>query len=98
MAKEIVQAAKEQRKQSDGVENKKKNTEAHKCNAGRKENTEGSSTIASAHNNKERRRDKGNEGSERRGNSNRGPKKVLQNCDEFTIVNYNVRGINTEEK
>jgi len=23
---------------------------------------------------------------------------VLQSCDEFTIVNYNVRGINTEEK
>ena len=23
---------------------------------------------------------------------------MLQSCDEFTIVNYNVRGINTEEK
>jgi exonuclease III len=23
---------------------------------------------------------------------------VLQHCDEFTMVSYNVRGINTEEK
>ena len=23
---------------------------------------------------------------------------MLQHCDEFTIVNYNVRGIKTEEK
>ena len=40
------------------------------------------------------------EGEERqhRRSPNRGPKKALQSCDEFTIVNYNVRGINTEEK
>ena len=98
MAKEVIKAAEQQRKQSDGGDNKKKNAEAQKCTTGRKESTEGSSTVASVHNSKERRRDKGNEGRERRGNSNRGFKKVLQNCDEFTIVNYNVRGINTEEK
>ena len=28
----------------------------------------------------------------------RGPTRAVQECDEFTIVNYNVRGINTEEK
>ena len=98
MAKEVVKVAKEQRKQCDGDGNKKKNAEAQKCTTGRKENIEGSSTGAPTNKDKERRRDKGSEGRERRGNSNRSPKKVLQNCDEFTVVNYNVRGINTEEK
>jgi hypothetical protein len=37
-------------------------------------------------------------GQEQRKRSQRGPTKVLQQCDEFTIVNYNVRGINTQEK
>jgi hypothetical protein len=45
----------------------------------------------------ERRRDMVG-GREERKRSQRGPTKVLQQCDEFTIVNYNVRGINTEEK
>jgi exonuclease III len=37
-------------------------------------------------------------GGEPRKKTRHGPKKVLQSCDEFTIVNYNVRGINTIEK
>jgi exonuclease III len=37
-------------------------------------------------------------GGEPRKKTRHGPKKVLQSCDEFTIVNYNVRGINTVEK
>jgi hypothetical protein len=45
----------------------------------------------------ERRRDMVG-GQEERRRSQRGPTKVLQQCDEFTIVNYNVRGINTQEK
>jgi hypothetical protein len=45
----------------------------------------------------ERRRDM-NGGQEQRKRSQRGPTKVLQQCDEFTMVNYNVRGINTQEK
>ena len=98
VAKEAVKAAKEQRKQCDGDGIQKKNAEAQKCTAGRKENTEGSNTVALADKDKEKRRDRVNEGKERRRDSTRGPKKVLQTCDEFTIVNYNVRGINTEEK
>ena len=98
MAKEVVKVAKDQWKQCDGDDNKKKNAEAQRCTAGRKENNEGTNTVAMGDKDKERRRDRGNEGKERRRDSTRGPKKVLQTCDEFTIVNYNVRGINTEEK
>ena len=29
---------------------------------------------------------------------NRGPSKVLQQCDELTMLSYNVRGLNTESK
>ena len=29
---------------------------------------------------------------------NRGPSKVLQHCDELTMLSYNVRGLNTEAK
>ena len=65
MAKEVVKAAKEQRKQCDGDGNKKKNAEAQRCTAGRKENTEGSNTVALGDKDKIRRRDRGNEGKER---------------------------------
>jgi hypothetical protein len=98
VAKEVVKAAEQQRKQSDGGDNEKKNAKAQRCTTGRKENTEGNNTVALGDKDKERRRDRDSEGKERRRDSTRGPKKVLQTCDEFTIVNYNVRGINTEEK
>ncbi len=91
-------AAREQGIQCDGDDNKRKNAEAQKCTEGRKDNAKGNSTGALTNKDKERRTGRGSEERERRGNSNRSPKKVLQNCDEFTFVNYNVRGINTEEK
>jgi hypothetical protein len=77
VAKEDVKAAEQQRKQSDDGDNKKKNAEAQRCTAGRKENTEGSNTIALVDKDKERLRDRVNEGKKRRRNSTRGPKKVL---------------------
>ena len=77
VAKEIAKAAEQQRKQSDGGGNKRKNAEAQRCTTGREENTRGSNTVALADKAKERRRDRGSEGKERRRDSTRGPKKVL---------------------
>jgi hypothetical protein len=71
VAKEVIKAAEQQRKQRDGGENKKKNAEA----TGRKENTKGSNTEALGDKDKERRRDRSSEGKERRRDSTRGPKK-----------------------
>ena len=66
MAKEVVKTAEQQRKQGDGGDNEKKNAEAQRCTTGRKENTKGSNTVALGDKDKERRRDRGNEGKERR--------------------------------
>ena len=62
VAKKVVKAAEQQRKQSDGGDNKKENAEAQRCTTDRKENTEGSNTVALGDKDKERRRDRGNEG------------------------------------
>ncbi len=61
MAKEVVKAAEQQRKQGDGGDNEKKTAEAQRCTAGRKENTKGSNTVALGDKDKERRRDRSSE-------------------------------------
>jgi hypothetical protein len=63
----------------------------------RKSQGGGGDRVTNSSNTAERRRDM-NSGQRQRKRSQRGPAKVLQQCDEFTMVNYNVRGINTEEK
>ena len=83
-----------------------KTTKAQKQSNGQPRDATGHTNAAHSNNNNSslRGRNTTNEaqrhhdGGKEQKRSLRGPTRTVQECDEFTIVNYNVRGINTEEK
>jgi hypothetical protein len=98
VSKEDTKMAGEAPKQGNNDNSKRESTTTQSHTASKRKNAGGDNTTTNDGSTKGPRRDAEVEERKHRKSSSRDPKKVLQSCDEFTIVNYNVRGINTEEK
>jgi hypothetical protein len=98
VSKEDTKMAGEGPKQGVNDDSKRENATKQEHTASKRKNAGGDNTTTNDGSTKGPRRDAEVEERKHRKSSSRDPKKVLQSCDEVTIVNYNVRGINTEEK
>ena len=88
-SKEDTKMAGEVPKQGDNDDSKRENATKQEHTASRRKNAGGNNTTTYDGSTKGPRRDAEGEERKHRGSDNRGPKEVLQKCDEFTIVNYN---------